>query len=337
LPEVICFHPLQTPGDHLRPVPDAHRLAARLRFRHLQLLLALEEGGSLRAAAQRMNLTQPAVSKALGEIEAAFGAALFDRTARGLAPTQRGRAALRGAALLLAQLGHVQQEVGATRPTVRLRVGAPPFVAHAYLPQVLAALARAPVPLEVALLEERVPLLLRALVAGEVDALVSSYPAQMPDELGRQIAYEKLFDAEFHVIAPCDHPLARARRRPDWAQLAAAPWVLPAPTSMMRRVLEECFLRAGVAAPQPVIESTSPVTNIELVAHGVGLGVVPANSVKTAVAHGRVRRIAVTPAIPPNPVALMWRVGPPQAAVDALLAALRQRRVVSPRPGAAAA
>lgn len=50
---------------------DARRLATRLRFRHLQLLLALEAGGSLRAAAQAMNFTQPALSKALGEIESA--------------------------------------------------------------------------------------------------------------------------------------------------------------------------------------------------------------------------------------------------------------------------
>src|SRR5688572_22956973 len=116
------------------PSPDAVRLAARLRFRHLQLLLALRDGGSLRAAAQAMNLTQPALSKALGEIETSFGVPLFERTARGLTPTARGLVALDGAALLLAQLGHVQQDVAAATPAPTLRVGAPPFVAHGYLP-----------------------------------------------------------------------------------------------------------------------------------------------------------------------------------------------------------
>lgn len=307
------------------PPTDASRLAARLRFKHLQLLLALQEGGSLRAAAQRMNLTQPAVSKALGEIESAFGAQLFERTARGLAPTQRGRAALRGAQLLLAQLEHVEQEVVAAQPLVRLRVGAPPFVAHGYLPPVLARLAAGTPPLQVALVEERVPLLLRSLAAGEVDALVTSYPARMPEELGGQIAFEKLFDAEFVVIAPPGHPLARSRR-PGWAALAAADWVLPAPTSMVRRVLEECFLGAGVAAPQPLVESTSPVTNIALVAQGIGLGLAPAHSAQAAIAARHVARVAVTPAIPPNPVGLMWRKGPMPPAVDALRDALQRRR-----------
>ncbi|NML48453.1 LysR family transcriptional regulator [Ramlibacter sp. G-1-2-2] len=306
-------------------VEPAARLAARLRFRHLQLLLALQQGGSLRAAAQAMHLTQPALSKALGEIEAAFGVPLFERTARGIVPTERGRIALDGAALLLAQLGHLQHEVVAAAPAPVLRVGAPPFVAHGILPAVLARLAAGEPPLQVALLEERVPLLLQALAAGEVDALVTSYPAQMPQDLGPELAYEKLFDAEFHVIAPPGHPLA-GQRRVGWAALAEARWVMPAPSSMMRRLLEERFRRAGAALPQPQVESTSPVTNIELVAQGLGLGVVPASTLKLALMQGRVSRLAVTPAIPPNPVALVWRAGPRNPRVDALRAALQHRR-----------
>ena len=63
-------------------------LVARLRFRHLRLITELQRDGSLRAAAQTLNLTQPAVSKALGEIESAFGFALFTRMARGVTPSR---------------------------------------------------------------------------------------------------------------------------------------------------------------------------------------------------------------------------------------------------------
>jgi DNA-binding transcriptional LysR family regulator len=95
---------------------------------------------------------------------------------------------------------------------------------------------------------------------------------------------------------------------------------------MVRRVLEECFQRAGVAAPQCLVESTSPVTNIELVAQGIGLGVAPAHSVQAAVAGRRVVRIPVVPAIPPNPVGLMWRKGPAPPALGALRDALQRQR-----------
>ncbi len=301
----------------------AARLAARLRFRHLQLLLALERAGSLRGAAQGMNLTQPALSKALAEIEAAFGVPLFERNARGLKATPRGRVALQGAALLLAQLGQLQQELTAAAPALLLRLGAPPFVAHGYLPPLLARLTAATPPVQVSLLEERVPLLLRALAAGEVDALVSTHPAQMPEDLGAELAFERLFDADFEVIAPPAHALAPSRRV-DWAQLARERWVLPGPDSMLRRVLDECFRRAGVVAPAPVVESTSPVTNVELVARGLGLGAAPGPAVQPAVAQGRVARLRVAPAVPPAPVALITRAGPRNARVDALRAALRR-------------
>jgi DNA-binding transcriptional LysR family regulator len=300
----------------------SHRLAARLRFRHLQLLLALQEGGSLRGAAHAMHLTQPALSKALGEIEAAFGVQLFERSARGIAPTPRGQVALNGAALLLAQLGHVHHDVVAVEPAQTLRIGAPPFVAQGYLPAVLARLACGDAPLRIMLLEERVPTLLRALASGEVDALVTSYPAQMPEDLGATLAYEKLFDAQFSVIAPPGHPLAD-KRRVGWAALAELPWVMPARSSMMRRVLEECFLRAGVPQPQPVVDSSSPMTNIELVAQGLGLGVVPSTAVEAALVQRRVSRLSVTPAMATNPVALMWRAGPRDLRVEMLRACLQ--------------
>jgi len=53
----------------LLPSSDARHLVARLRFRHLRLLVELDRGGSLRAAAAALNLTQPGLSKALAEVE----------------------------------------------------------------------------------------------------------------------------------------------------------------------------------------------------------------------------------------------------------------------------
>lgn len=304
------------------PIEDARRLASRLRFRHLQLLLALQTGGSLRAAAQALNFTQPALSKALGEIESAFGFELFVRTARGLTPTPRGQVALRGARLLLEELAHVQREAstGDVAATV-VRIGAPPFVAHGYLPAVLARLVRGEPTVRVELMEERVPLLLQALAEGRVDALVSSYPAQLPDTLGVELRYDKLFDTEFAVIAPPRHPLA-ASRKVDWQALAQHDWIMPARTSMVRRVIEEGFVRAGVTPPVPVVESTSPVTNVQLVAAGIGWSVAPATAVKHAAAAGLVVRVNVTPAIAPGPVALIYRAEPANPRLDLLRAAL---------------
>jgi LysR family transcriptional regulator of abg operon len=288
---------------------ETERLVTRLRFRHLRLITELQRGGSLRAAAQTLNLTQPALSKALAEIEGAFGFALFTRTARGLTPTAQGAVALRGAALLLEELVHLGREAAAGESAAAIvRIGAPPFVAQGYLPEVLAKLARRDPPVRVQLLEERVPVLMQALRQGEVDALLSSYPMEMPQAGAVQLRYEKLFEVEFSIIAPPGHPLARARQV-SWQRLAQEPWVMPAKTSMARRVIEESFMHAGVVPPLPVIESTSsPVTNVQLVAAGIGLCITPAT---TALRHAQnmslVKQVRVSPAIPPGPVALIYR------------------------------
>lgn len=299
----------------------ARRLAGRLRFRHLQLLLALEEGGSLRAAAQQLNFTQPALSKALAEVEGAFGLPLFTRTARGLTPTPAGRAALRGARLLLQELAHVQDETAAAATAAAVvRIGAPPFVAHGHLPAVVARLAAATPRVHVELLEERVPLLVQALSEGRVDALVTSYPPPAADGSMGGLRYEKLFDTEYAVIAPPRHAVAGGRRV-DWPTLAGHDWILPPRTSMVRRMVEDTFLRSGAVPPVPVVESTSPVTNVQLVAAGIGLAVVPLATLLHA-GHGLVVRVPATPAIGPGPVGLIVRAGPEHPHLDLVRAAL---------------
>ncbi|GAA4347390.1 LysR family transcriptional regulator [Variovorax defluvii] len=301
---------------------DLRRLVARLRFRHLQLLVAVERGGSLRAAAGVLHLTQPALSKALGEVEAAFGFALFTRSARGLAPTPRGELVVRGAALLLAELAHLGEEVAAEPSVTVLRVGAPPFVAQGYLPQVFERLVAASAGVRVQLMEERVPLLVQALLQGRLDALVTSYPTEMPEAAGQPLLYEKLFDADFTVIAPAAHPLARLRQV-GWERLAAERWIMPAPSSMVRRMMEDVFRRAGLIAPVPVIESTSPVTNLRLVAAGLGLSAVPGATLRAGDAErAQVRRVRVHPEISPNPVALIYRAAPPNPRLALLREAL---------------
>lgn len=300
-------------------------LAARLRFRHLSLIIEIKRSGSLRAAAQKLSLTQPALSKALTEIESAFGFPLFTRTARGLVATVQGDVVVRGGALLLQELEHVHVEASADKnPQVQLRIGAPPFVAQGFLPDVIARMCRSEPSVKVQLIEERVPLLMEMLAQGRVDALVSSYPLKRPQQQGAQFKYEKLFDTEFVVVAPPGHFLARSRCV-SWRQLAGEPWVMPAEASMVRPLIEESFMREGVIPPVPVVESASPVTNLRLVAAGVGISVMPADLALEAQASGQVKLIRISPKMPPGQVALIYRAGATNSRAHILREMLRLR------------
>lgn len=327
-PRVICFYrvirkwnamelPLQDPeGTQLR------RLISKLRFRDLQLLVVLQTTGSLRAAAAALNLTQPALSKTLREIERAFGCELFERGARGLTPNSHGSLAIRGAAMLMQELAHIGAEAVAKPAVTIVRVGAPPFVAQGVLPWVFRRLLEDDSDVRIQLQEERVPLLVNSLLAGRLDALISSYPTDLPEAAGGGLRYEKLFDAAFVVIAPIDHPAARARRI-DWQRLSTARWVMPASSSMVRRVMDDAFRREGVTAPVPVVESTSPFTNLRLVAEGIGLSAVPESALQDALIAARVKRVNVQPPIASWPVALISREEPANPRVELI------RRVLS--------
>jgi DNA-binding transcriptional LysR family regulator len=67
----------------------------RLKLRELRVLLAAVQAGSMVKAAKQLAISQPAVSRAIDDLEKTLGVPLFDRTARGIEPTQYGRALLR--------------------------------------------------------------------------------------------------------------------------------------------------------------------------------------------------------------------------------------------------
>lgn len=287
-------------------------LIAKLRFRHLRLLTEIKSKGSLRAAALALNLTQPALSKALTEVESAFGFALFTRNARGLVPTPQGEMVLRGAAVLLQEITHLRAEaMTADRFMAKIRIGAPPFIAQTYLSNVIEKLVDQEFPVRVQLMEDRVPALILALQRGQLDALITTFPLQMMESEADAFEYLKLFEVQFAVVAAAAHPLVRSAGV-NWTQLSRERWVMPAEGSMGRKLIEVCFTHAGVPVPLPVIESTSPVTSLQFVAAGMGIGIVPDIALlhHSALQAGSVMQIPVMPEPHSSAVALIFRTRP---------------------------
>ena len=307
------------PVDAGAAVPLRH-LIARLRFRHLQLLVVLHQRGSLHAAAEAMNLTQPSLSKALAEIEAMLGRALFVRGPRGLRATADGVLVIQSAALMLAELQHLHQASLAAPAAMTIRVGMPPFVAHRYMPTVLQQLAQAPIAVRLQLHEGRVPALAQALRAGELDALLSSYTTEIGAAAG-ELRYEALLDSELVVVAPRDSPLARHRRLP-WSALLGERWILPESASMVRRIIDQAFAAAGHLTPEPWVESSNPVTNLRLVAAGQGISAVPSDLLDDAATAASVARLALRTRLARGPVALIHRRAVNNPRVDMLRWAL---------------
>ncbi|MFY3629025.1 LysR family transcriptional regulator [Achromobacter xylosoxidans] len=234
---------------------DAARLANRLRQRHLVLLENIARHGTLTRVAAATDISQPAATKALAELEAIFGAPLFLRTGRGMQPTPLGELALVRARRMQSDLDLWAREVEALHDgrAAHLHVGVVPYVSSALLTAAIGRLHQrhgVTLTLHRATTDHLVPMLRRH----ELDCVISRATSTVAqDDLDHRVLYRQ----RPRVIAHSRLAQRLARRAPDWAQLAGMDWVLPAVNTPTRQLIVEHFIRAGLRSPSPVLEAYS--------------------------------------------------------------------------------
>lgn len=310
-----------------QPSPDY--LVRRLRLRHLELLVALADAGTMRAAATRLHLSQPALSKMLGEVETGFGARLFERSPQGLAANALGEAAVYRARVILGELSRGRDEVDALRTgaTGVLRLGT--LSVTAAVPQAVVQLRRRLPGARVQIQEGRVRDLVQKLLDGELDCVFGAItPELLASDLLPLLRPEVLLEDELCVLCAAEHALARSRRL-RWADLHAASWVAPPKDTLVRQALMTAFLNEGLEPPEPAIEVLSSVTiGSVLRLDPALLGAVRFEHARDELARAGVRRLPVAPAVRLPSLGLYTRrsVEVPPPLVQALARALRQPR-----------
>jgi DNA-binding transcriptional LysR family regulator len=289
---------------------DFDYLVRRLRLRHLELLVALAEVGTMRAAATRLHLTQPAISKMLLEIEEALGARLFERSRQGVQATAAGAAAVYRARVVFGELDHARDEVQAIRggASAVLRVGT--FSVTAAVPAAIVLLRRRLPRAAVHLRDGSVRELIQRLLEGELDCVFGALTNELlTSDLLRSLQYEVLLHDQLCVLAADSHP-ASGRRRLRWRNLRDASWVVPPKTTLVRQAFMTAFLNEGIDPPAPVIEAMSSVTIGAVLRLDAGLlCAVRYEHACAEVARGGVRRLAVEPAVALPPLGLFTRRG----------------------------
>ncbi|MFN3936549.1 MAG: LysR family transcriptional regulator [Gemmobacter sp.] len=292
-------------------------------LRHIEAFLAVAELAHFSRAAERLGLSQPALSQALRELEALLGLRLVDRTTRRVELTAAGVAFRDRASRALAELDGATAEAQgrAGLRAGRLRVAAPPFLAATVLPGVLAGFAEAHAGVSVTLSDLGTAEILAGLRSGRLDLAIGTFPSGLPDLDRRPILREALM-----LYAAPDHPLAVVDHL-RWADIAGHPLIALTRDSGLRQLADLAFARAG-AAPAPVQEVTQIATALALVASGLGAAVLPGYARIAPAAAGLVCR---TPADGPasrDVVALLPRDRSPEPAalpfLDRVAAALRQ-------------
>jgi DNA-binding transcriptional LysR family regulator len=281
----------------------------RLKFGQLRLVTELSETGSIRRAASKLNMTQPAVSKALKQLESIVGARLYERSVQGVTPTPAGITAARGAKLLLAELEMLAIEIrqAGSNENVSVRMGITPYLAASLLPERLARLPKANQIGHLYLEEDWAPPLLERLAQGSLDLLLIMCTKDMVPALDNpSLKYDRLCTEELAIVAAPAHSLA-GRRKLQLGDLADEGWILGVQPSLARRSLDEAFLHAGFKPPRPKIEATALTTLLESAAAGLGVAALPVRSVQAAIAAGRLVRLRVQPVIPLPPIVIVYR------------------------------
>lgn len=241
-----------------------------MKFHGLQALVAALDEGSLRGAARRLALSQPAMTKALRELERDVGAQLLQRTRTGVTATAQGH-------VLYEHARSVQRELDSARQTIaqlggqmsgELKVGAVPLALLALVPEAMRTFGRAFPDIQIHLREELYVAQLTLLRGGEVDMVIGPIPDGLPHG---EFHIEPLLPIEMAVVAGKGSPLATCR---SLAELSHARWVFTSATGASSYA-QLLFQHHGLAAPRPSAIVNSTLGLMALIAVGDSVGLMP--------------------------------------------------------------
>ncbi|MDE1928191.1 MAG: LysR family transcriptional regulator, partial [Burkholderiales bacterium] len=280
-----------------------------MEIRQLRYFVAVAEAGHITRAAERLGMQQPPLSQQIRQLERRLGAPLFTRHPKGVTLTVLGRQMLGEARRVLEGVAAMEQRM--TRLAAGLlgllAVGfTSSAAAHAFTPRVLRACRREYPEIELQIAESNAAELTDAVAAGRLHFAFLRVPVARP--VG--VTFEALLTEPVVLALPVDHPLAErygADQAVPWQALQGQTLILvrrPGALGLYGELLS-LLERIGVAVSVHA-EVDRMMTNLNLVAAGAGLSVVPA-SMRIAQAHSvTYRRLPADPALQ-APITLAFR------------------------------
>jgi DNA-binding transcriptional LysR family regulator len=210
--------------------------------RRLRHFLAVYDMRTIGQAADKLCVTQPALSKSIRQLEEDLQAKLFDRTPLGVVPTVFGELLAQHAKIIRSEMRHAELEIAGLRGAVRgqVTIGVGPSIAANLMPIAARRLRLQRPGIRLTVTEGLVDTLIPALRRGELDLAVGSWPRVADADLTAEV----LMQDHVCVVAGLTHPLA-GKDRVELGDLLEYPWSLPPESQRWRQLLEETFLAQG--------------------------------------------------------------------------------------------
>jgi DNA-binding transcriptional LysR family regulator len=259
-----------------------------LNLHHLRLFTAVVDQGGFTKAAAALNLSQPAISKSLKELEDGLQLSLIDRSGRSVRLTEAGRLLYDRGRELFGVERVAERELRELRGLKRgvLRIGASTTIATYFLPPILGRFHLRHPRVRIRASSANTRTILRRLLESRIDVALVEGPVDHP-----RVDVIPWRDDELVVIAPPDHPLL-SRGSVVASELANQQFLVREPGSGTRDVTEAALARLGVR-----LENTMRVGGTEVmkqgVASGLGLAIVSRAAAADQLALGRIAIVAV--------------------------------------------
>jgi LysR family pca operon transcriptional activator len=297
---------------------------SRLKIRHLACFLEVATRRSFGGAAEALSITQPAVSKAIAELEAILGVTVFERSRRGVFLTGYGEAFQRyaGASLTALRQGVNAVSQAQARGGHTVAVGALPTTAARLMPAAVQRAKAAGMGATLRIVTGPNEAMLAELRQGGLDLVVGrlAEPRQM-----QALAFEYLYSEEIVFAVRPGHPLLGKQATAEVGVLADCTVILPTLNSIIRPEVDRLLVSQGVASLPDVIESVSPDFSRRYTRSSDAVWIISYGVVADDLDEGTLVRLPVNAPETRGPVGLTQRAGmPASVALQILMKAIRE-------------
>lgn len=278
-----------------------------MKLQRIEHFIAVVEAGSIRGAARRVGISQPALTRSLQQLEEDLGVQLMHRDVRGASLTQAGRTFLARARVAHTELRKAAEEARCTVEEVGglATFGVSPVAASLLLPGLVTGLQRQHPRLRIRILEMAPSALLPMLREGTAELAVTQ---RTRANLDAGLKFRPLFDIQLRIAARPGHPLAGVR---ELHELGASSWIAPTAPGISDDIITQSFLAIGLPAPIPAVHLGSFSFALDLIAETDMLVPMAPPMLRSYIAAGKLIEIPLTKPLVPLRVGLYTQADSP--------------------------
>jgi LysR family transcriptional regulator, regulator of abg operon len=272
-----------------------------MRLQSIEQFIAVVDAGSIRGAARQLNMSQPALSRALQQLEEELGVQLMNRSGRGATLSPAGSAFLSHARVAEAELRKAAEEAKRTASDggVLLSLGLSPVGASLLLPELVIDLQRAHPKTRIRILESS-PSALLPLVRDEIMDLAVTQRTRIHLDAG--LDYKPLAEIQMRVAVRPGHPLLKEigkKRTASLQHLVGVSWLYMTAHDSADDIVSRSFLASGLPVPLPAVHCGSYFVALDLLASTDMVGVLTPALLRACMKSGQLVELVLTnPLIP---------------------------------------